>query len=321
MLKRIPFFLSLCLILISLNTQAQTTEELTQLKEQKSAELAELEGQLKELTGKVDGLKAEVASLTDQLTPYPRWDVGAFGTIGFNFTQFNDWLSKEAPSTTASTIGFTLNGFANMDQKKYFWRNGANLNLSWIKFDDRDDDVDGEDFEVAADAFNLTSLFGYKFNDKLAASALAEYRTSMLEGRFNDPGYLDLGVGATWTPIQNLVVVVHPLNYNFVFSDSAFDFQSSLGAKVVADYQRKLSSGISWKSNLSAFISYEDPEELSNWTWINGFSTAYKGIGVGLEFGLRMNKQESLASILAGNLEEGDNPLQSYFVLGLSYAL
>lgn len=309
--------ITLLLFLVCLGgfATAQTVEELKAQKEEKAAELATLEGELATLTGKVDALKGEVTSLTDQLTPYPRWDVGAFGTIGFNFTGFNDWLSKDAPNTTAATVGFTLNGFANLDQQKYFWRNGANLNLAWLKFDDKDVDTDSEDFEVAADAFNLTSLYGYKINSQFAISALGEYRTSMLDGKFNDPGYLDLGVGATWTPIQNLVVVVHPLNYNFVFSDSEFDFQSSLGAKIVADYSKKLSKGISWKSNLSAFLSYEDASNLSNWTWVNGFSTAYKGVGIGLELGLRSNKQEALAALMS------DNPIQTYYIIGLSYNL
>jgi hypothetical protein len=98
------------------------------------------------------------------------------------------------------------------------------------------------DLQVAADAFNITSLFGYKLSEKLAISTLGEYRTSMLDGKFNNPGYLDLGLGATWTPITDLVVVVHPLNYNFVFADDVdgFEYQSSLGAKVVADYTKAL---------------------------------------------------------------------------------
>ncbi len=47
-----------------------------------------------------------------------------------------------------------------------------------------------------------------------------------------------LGVGATWTPIKDLFVVIHPLNYNFVFSSGDAIFESSLGAKIVADYSK-----------------------------------------------------------------------------------
>ncbi len=313
MTVRITFIFSV-LLLFAQMVKGQTVEELIAEKEVKAAELSTLEAQLKTLTGQVDALKGEVASLTDQITPYPRWNVGALGTIGMNFTGFSDWLSKDQPSTNAATVGFALNGFANMQQEKYFWRNGGNLNLSWIRFDNKDNEADNEDFQVAADAFNITSLLGYKLSEKWSVSGLGEYRTSILDGKLNDPGYLDLGVGATWTPLSSLVVVIHPLNYNFVFAEDDVNFESSLGAKVLGDYAQSFGS-IAWKSNLSAFLSYKDSNELSSWTWINSFSTAYKGVGVGFELGLRSNKQESKSAGL------NDNPLQTYYVLGLSYSI
>lgn len=293
---------------------AQTMEEMEAMKAAKTAELSALEGQLKDLGGQVEGLKKEVADLTEKLTPYPRWDVGALGNIGLSFSNFSEWLPKAQPNTTAFNIGFSSTGFANLQQKKYFWRNGANLTLGWVKFNDRDDPTDSKDFKVAADALNASSLFGYKLSEKFAISALGEYRTSVLDDKFNDPGYLDLGAGATWTPATDLVVVFHPLNYNLIFSSSGFDYKSTFGCKIVADYKRQLTEGIAWKSNLSAFVSYEG-SDFSNWTWVNGLTTAVKGIGIGLDIGLRGNKQEALA---AGRT---DNPLQSYWILGLAYAL
>ncbi len=314
MSTKITLFTVLLLLCNTVFVSAQTIEELTAQKETKSAELATLEAQLKALTGQVGALKAEVNGLTDLLTPYPRWKVGALGTVGLNLTQFSNWLQRETPNTSAATIGFTMNGFANLQQKKYFWRNGANMNLAWIKFDDKDDGIDDNEFSVAADAFNATSLFGYKLSEKFAVSALGEYRTSLLDGKFNDPGYLDLGVGATWTPIENLVVVFHPLNYNFVFAEDDVNFESSLGTKVVADYAQSIQN-IAWRSNFSGFLSYKDAAGLSNWTWVNSFSTAYKGIGIGFELGLRNNNQESASRGLT------NNPLQTYYVLGLSYSI
>lgn len=295
--------------------QAQTIEELKAQKAAKEAELAPLQAQLAELTGKVDALKSDVATLTDKVTPYPRWDVGALGNLGLSISGFNNWFPKSTPNTTAVNIGFSANSFANLQQRKYFWRNNANLALAWLKFDNEDVSDDNPDFQVAADAFNVSSLFGYKLSEKWAISTLGEYRTSILDGKFNNPGYLDIGAGATWTPVTDLVVVLHPLNYNFVFSDSdGFDYQSSLGCKVVADYKRQIIKGIAWKSNLSGFFSYEG-SDLHNWTWINGFTTAYKGIGIGLDLGLRSNKQEALAA------DKTDNPLQTYYLIGLSYAI
>jgi len=212
-----------------------------------------------------------------------------------------------------------------------------NVNLAWVKLDDKsnDDNPDplvtaDKDFREATDVFNITSLFGYKLTKTLAVSTLGEYRTTVLNN-FNDPGYLDLGVGMTWTPINNLVVVVHPLNYNFVFSKGSAMFESSLGAKIVADYTRQIGA-INFKTNLSAFLSYEDGN-YSNWTWTNSFSyTLWKSIGVGFDFGLRSNKQEAFNFALAQDallvpppttvrtLDNTDNELQSFWNLGLSYA-
>lgn len=310
-------FLTLTFVLaITAGAFAQTTEELQEMKDSKAAELAPLEAELAELTAKVEGLQADVAGLTDKLTPYPRWDKGLLGNLGLNFSNSNNWLLRDQPNTQAVNIGLSATGFANGDYEKSFWRNSTTLTLGWLKFDNKDVPAaeENEELQVSADAFNITSLFGYKLSDKWAISTLGEYRTSVLDGRFNDPGYLDLGVGATWTPLTDLVVVIHPLNYNFIFAKNDADYTSSLGAKIVADYTRQLTKGVAWKSNLSAFMSYEG-SELSNWTWVNGFSTAVKGVGIGLDIGLRGNQQEATVAGLT------DNPLQSYWILGLSYAI
>lgn len=309
-----PFFTLFAFCFTFYLTSAQTSAELSALQAQKSAELAQLQTQLNELTGRVESLQTEVEDLNDQLTPYPRWDVGALGNLGFSFSSFSDWLSKAQPNTTAFNIGFAGNGFANLEQRKYFWRNNANVTLGWLKFNDRDNGEDNNEFNVSADALAASSLFGYKLSEKLALSVLGEYRSAILDDRFNNPGYLDLGAGLTWTPITDLVVVVHPLNYNFIFSDSDFDFKSTLGAKLVVDYKKLLTKNLAWRTNLSAFASYEG-FDYSNWTWTNGLSTAIKGLGIGIDFGLRQNEQEALS------VERTDNPLQSYWIVGLAYAL
>src|SRR5687768_8641635 len=105
-------------ILVCSYLPAQTQEELLAMKAAKEAELAVLQAQLNDLSGKVDMLKAELEVLKEQTTPYPRWDVGAFGNAGFNFASFSEWLSKSTPNTTAFNIGATTNAFANLQQRK-----------------------------------------------------------------------------------------------------------------------------------------------------------------------------------------------------------
>ena len=294
------FLLILTVTFCHLN--AQTLEEL-------KAQKAEIEAAMAPIKAQLDPLTAQIADIDAQIAKFPGWYKGAFGTLGLNFTGLNNWYSNPNPNSKSTTILGSFNGFANKIEDKYFWRNNGSLNLGWQKLDTNKEGAPDAKFEPVSDLFNLTSLFGYNITKKLAASALGEYRTSVIRN-FNNPGYLDLGVGATWTPLSNLVVVFHPLNYNFIFADNQSQFTSSLGCKIVADYNTTLYKGVKWRSNLTSFLSYkENDPSLSNFTWTNGFSfTLVKGIGVGIEHAFRINRQES-----------ADN--QSYYIVGISYAL
>lgn len=292
-MKKIVFAVAL---LFGATSFAQTIEELKAEKAKKDAEIAKLQGESGALKAKIDA--------------FPGWKFGAFGTIGANFSGFNNWFQNAMPNSSTANIGVTVNGYANLDREKYFWRNSANINLGWLKIDNLDISTDSPKFEATTDVFNISSLYGYKVSKTIAISALGEYRTSIIKN-FNNPGYLDLGVGATWTPIPELVVVVHPLNYNFVFAKDNPSFESSLGAKIVAQYAKTFFGRFNFKSNLSMFQSYKEAR-LSNYTWINslGFNI-WKGIGVGLEHGLRYNEQETPINPKA----------QTYWLVGLNYNL
>ena len=307
--------LAVCLSL-GFSSFAQTEEELKADQAPKKAEIAKLQGEVNALQAQIDAL--------------PGWKHGAFGTIGVNLSSFNNWYAQGSPNVNSGNIGITANGFANLKQEKFFWRNALNVNLGWVKFDDKDDPTDDDSFREGSDVFNISSLYGRNIAKNLAASGLMEFRTTLLNN-FNDPGYLDAGVGVTWTPLENLVVVVHPLNYNFVFAKNDAVFESSLGAKILVDYTRKIGA-INFKSNLSAFNSYKSAD-LSNFTWVNSFGyTLWKKIGVGFEFGLRGNKQEALNFELSNfdmtnsdptlpTFENVDNKVQTYYLLGLNYAI
>jgi len=297
------------LSIMALSSYAQTKEELMAEKAVKSDSIAAIQGRVNAIQSQIDAL--------------PGWRVGAFGTIGGSLSNFNNWYAQGTPNNSSGNIGVTFNGYANLIQDKFFWRNSLTANLQWIKLDDKDSALDDDNFNPTTDVFNVTSLYGRNITSKIAASALLEYRTTILNN-FNDPGYLDLGVGFTWTPVQDLIVVVHPLNYNFVFADNDAVFESSLGAKIVADYTRQIGA-VSFKSNLSAFQSYKS-SDLSNVTWTNSFGyTLWKMIGVGFDFGLRSNKQEALNYALAQtpatatSFDDVDNDLQTFWTVGLSY--
>ncbi len=309
-MKKLVF--TLVAILTISATNAQTADELKALQGPKKDSIAAIQG-------RVDAIQAQIDAL-------PGWKKGVFGTIGANLSGSKNWYSQGTPNNSSGNIGVSLNGFANLNKEKFFWRNSANMNLQWVKLDNKDIDTDDDSFNSTTDVFNIVSLYGQKLNEKFAISTLAEYRTSIVNN-FNDPGYLDVGLGATWTPITDMVVVIHPLNYNFVFAKDDAVYESSTGAKIVVDYTKKLGA-VNFKTNFSTFQSYKS-SDLSNWTWINSFGyTLWKGIGLGFEFGLRNNKQEALANALgqvpaivpSPTFDNIDVKTQSYWLFGLNYS-
>lgn len=320
-MKKVVLLFVMALGIFTITNAQETIDEL-------KAQKAEKDAQIGALQGEADAIQAKITAMDKG------WKIGSFGTIGLNANNFSNWLQKADANTSAITVGISGNAFANLIEDKYFWRNSGNLNLGWLRFRNDDDPATrNNDFEQTSDVLNLSSLFGYRLNPKWAISSLAEYRTSILSN-FNNPGYFDIGAGATWTPYNSLVVVFHPLNYNFVFSDESVSYDSSLGCKIVADYSQSLPMGVAWKSNFSAFLSYSSVPDLSNWTWVNGISfTAWKGIGVGFELGVRGNRQESYNAVLAADssldpetfrledLEGSDNDLQTYWLVGITYSI
>ena len=294
---------------------AQSKEELQTKKAEKQAE--------------ANAAQKEANALQAQIDALPGWRVGAFGTIGGSLSNFNNWYAQGTPNNASGNFGITFNGYANLIKETFFWRNALTTNLNWVKLDNKDIDTDDDSFNPTTDVFNLSSLYGRNLSKSFAISGLLEYRTTLLDN-FNDPGYLDIGVGGTWTPITNLIVVIHPLNYNFVFSSGDTVFESSMGAKILADYTRQIGA-VNFKTNLSMFQSYKSAD-YSNWTWTNSFSyTLWKMIGVGFDFGLRSNKQEALNYALGQydplavpiqtepTFDNIDNKLQTYYTIGLSY--
>lgn len=316
MLKKL---LLLSVVIFAANfATAQTLEELKADQGTKAAALAALEGQ-------VGALKGELGAIDTKIKNMSGWDIGALGVLGANFSQFNNWGAADQNSFSA-VVGASGNGFANLQNEKFFWRNGLALQIAQTKLSANAIESKNSEFETTADALALNSLYGYKLNSKWAISALGEYRTTILNN-FNNPGFLDIGAGATWTPIPNAIVVFHPLNYNFIMAENDVAYTSSLGCKIMADYSYTLPNGIAWKTNLSSFLSYEDPNNLSNWVWTNGLSAnIWKGLGVGVDFGFAGNKQIAFDKALTTNPDlmidgDYDNPTQSFWVLGLSYNL
>ncbi len=266
-----------------------------------------------ELRDQIRSLETDLKQTTAKIPPELGWSFSYSGTLGFTFNRLNNWATASNPNSETSAIQVSMLGRANLREENYFWRNTARLNLGWQRQDLKRDDVPDESkYEPTVDVLQINSLYGYKIGPKLSLSAMAEFRTTIIENAF-DPAYLDIGTGATWTPNDHWLVVLHPLNYNFIIASDELDFESSLGTKLLVEYSREIIDGFLLSSNFTGFMSYEDADDLSNFTWTTGLNfRAFRGIGVGIEYALRWNKQETR------NL---DDDIQSYFLVGLSYTL
>lgn len=351
-MRKISLLFSLLMIL-SIGVQAQTIEELKTMKADKQAELT--------------ALQAEIDGLTTQIQSFPGWKIGGAGIVGLNLLSNNDWFAIATPNSSNNTLNVGFSAFANLDEEKYFWRNLLNINITRVAaFTDKN--IDNTRTVALANGLDLSSLFGYKLSPKWALSAELKWTSTLLEfdpgddlAAFGDdkynlalnaPGQITASAGLTWLPIDNLVVIIHPLGYQLNLPG---DLSSQAGAKIGATYAATLIRGVSWTSNLSAFIPYggEDMNTIPfknaagddmtfatpyatgdyfTWDWLNGFSfSVWKGVGVSFQLGLRQNRAIADIGKLTSNailpnpanpadvIDADDNPLQSYYTLGLGY--
>ncbi|PID95078.1 MAG: hypothetical protein CSA95_01350 [Bacteroidetes bacterium] len=281
-----------------------------------------LENELSETKAAIKALEAKVADIQDTIDELPGWNLGALGTLGINFSHFNNWYSNTNPNLLEGHVSIVQNGYAKLNRESYFWVNHANLHLSWKLSYNKDKDLESKGFELKTDIFRLSSLFGYKLSEEFAVCALTDYRGSFIKN-ISAPSFWDLGIGASWKPVNNLYLVVNPLNYEFIFSNKEkHDYKSSSGTKLLADYTHKIGK-VNFKTNLVAFISYRS-FLYSNWTSTNSFTyILWKKVGLGLNFGLSQNRQEVFNSALNNcpTLEDTNNKLQSFWTFGVSYSM
>ena len=321
-------------------------------------DVAALKAMIADKEAAASALATEAADLQAQIDAIPGWKTGGVGIIGADLNANDSWYAINNPFSSSNGIGINASAFANNNQDKWFWNNLLTVNIKQTK---TQLEKDGNEVKATTDALILSSLAGYKLAPKWALSAEARYESTVLN--INRPGKLTVSAGATWLPIPNAVVVFHPLAYEKNFPGG--DFVSSAGCKIGATYAATIIPGVAWSTNLSAFIPYGSGDgtlqqftvtndlprtaaaaefdlgapiagnetnipystgDLTNWTWLNTFSTnIFKGIGLGLNVGLRKDKQIAnqwqYNRVADTATFDGDNPLQFYYSLGLSYTL
>lgn len=295
------------LFVLTISANAQTLEEL-------KAKKAELATQAAAKQAEADALNGEIGALNKEIDILSGWMTGFSGNVGFDFNKSNNWNVSPNPNSSSTTLALSLATFANRITEKHIFRNKGLLNMAWQDVN-LDESAGVEDTTSLFDGgtldnLNLSSLYGYRIHSKFAISALGALNTSVQE--FANPGAFDFGLGGTWTPNNNLVVVVHPINYHAAFTrKEGVESMGGLGLKLRADYTNQYTIAgktFNLSSTLTGFLPYTD-EMIQEYTWINSISfDLWRGIGVGLGFGFRDAEFESPDT-------------QSYYNFGLSYNL
>lgn len=318
-MKNLILLVVLVLSFMTVNLQAQDTISLEELKEEKAG----IDSEIGDKTAELNELKSAAAGLQKQIEILSGWQTGFGGTVGFAFNNNKRWAASPNPNSNSSSLALNLSGYANNIKEKTMWRNSGILAKQWQDIDLDESEDDGLFDNGTVDLLNISSLYGYRLAPQFAITAMGELNTSL--GNFLEPGTLDLGAGGTWTPTNNLVVIIHPLNYHFTFSGvENVDSESALGAKLRAEYNRGFTVAghdMLFTSTFTSFLPYGDKTiaalnsegetfdaSLSEFTWINNIAfNLWKGIGVGLGWGLRKAEFEN-------------QEMQSYFTLGVNYA-
>lgn len=293
-----------------LNAQDLTDMPLDQLKTMKG-----------EKEASIGAIQAELDAINGAIDKYPGWKTKMIGTLGGNLNGFSNWFAAPDQNSTSNSFVFDLFASARYDGEKSFLYNDLILSLGRLTTNTGVDQAPDVTTTVP-NKLNLSSLYGYKLMPKLALSAGLQYNTGILGSNangsslFNNPGDLDIGAGVTWTPFDDFYLMVHPLNYHFKFGDNP-NFASAAGAKIKAGYARELIKGVSWISGLEGFFAYSTPTNdagvelpsASWYEWTNTFAfSVWKGIGVGITYGLRRADSEILET-------------QTRYSIGLSYTL
>ena len=272
----------------------------------------QLEQEIQRRTVVLDSLKESLVKMRDEMRTLPYWTMAMGGIFGMDVNRFSNWAGRgEYFNSSSASISTTLDAKAHLVGENFFWRNNGRVTLSWNKLEVKGEETNG--WHKTADVINVNTHLGNKLNEDIAVSMLSEWKSNLLSQSLS-PSYLDWSIGVTWTPLKEIFAVMHPVNYELVLSERD-RFESSLGAKMVVEYDHQLNKNLEVRSHLAGFMSYENVDELTNYTWTNRLNIkVLDSVGFGIEYAVRVSPQETAAL-------PTEEDVQSYVIMGVSYVL
>lgn len=213
-------------------------------------------------------------------------------SINFNQINFTNWAAGGENALSGVAL---MNYEINFDDGSNSWKNKAILGygLQYIS----------EDYKKTEDKIDLSSLYGRKWKEKWDVSVLAFLQTQFVEGfdgdndsvavsNFMAPGYLGIGPGLTYKPVDYFTVFVSPATAQWVIvndqrladagafgvAPAEYDAEElkikdgemskfQFGAAVKFQFKKDIAKNINLETTLSLFSDYlSKPENIIvNW--------------------------------------------------------
>ena len=220
-----------------------------------------------------DAPKAEIDSTK-------AWSITGQNTLMLNQAAFSNWVGGGA-----NNVGWLAGVNYNMtyEQNKTLWENIVILGYG-------QNNTQGVGTRKTQDVINLSTNYGYEVTKNWYASVGASLLTQFAPG-YEDgnnpaaakisnlmaPGYVNLGLGMTYKPNENLTVSLRPANARWTFVlDKDLQFAGNYGLKNDGDsslfqfgflgtalYKVKLMENIQLTNTASVFSNYLDhPDRL-----------------------------------------------------------
>ncbi len=211
------------------------------------------------------------------------WKINGNINIGFNQAALVNWAAGGENMIGITSIGFLR---ATYDKKKLNWTNTIDLGFGMQKLGNRD-------FRKNDDRLELNSQLNYKASKNWYYSLLVNFRsqfapgyeypddtTKTLVSKALSPGFLTVGLGMDYKPVEWFSLFLSPVTSKTVFVldntgldatkygiDSGKHVFQNLGAFLSTRFNKEVVKNVTLNTQLSLFSNYlQDPQNIDiNW--------------------------------------------------------
>lgn len=204
------------------------------------------------------------------------WFFFGNNTLTFNQSSFSNW--NAGGNNSIGVIG-RVNYNLYFKRDKHYLENNMLLGYGFMS-------QENQSTRKTEDQINISSNYGYDLGKFYYLSAGAQFISQFTRGynygatpnpskkdrisQFLAPGYLNLGLGISYIPKENLQIIFRPINGQFTFVTDPHlqvagkyglerdgqSLRSELGARLNVIYRLKIIKDIHYTSNLNFFSNY-----------------------------------------------------------------